>query len=190
MDEAQDEPSAAEKAALASLRTEIVPDRKLERDVVETLAARGLIRPSTGARNPWLRRFGVLAGSASLLAIGVAIGMRESASRASESGLPRYVLFLEGAESLTPEEETRRVQEYKNWARRVAGEGHLISGEKLSAEVLRLGDTPDSAPSGGESVRGYFVIAARDQRQALEIARGCPHLRHGGWIVVRPIAPV
>ena len=50
---------------------------------------------------------------------------------------------------------------------------------------------PDGVPAGGaESVRGYFVIAARDEREALEIARGCPHLRHGGWIVVRPIAPV
>jgi hypothetical protein len=34
------------------------------------------------------------------------------------------------------------------------------------------------------------VMHRPDQRDALEIARGCPHLRHGGGIVVRPIAPV
>jgi hypothetical protein len=132
----------------------------------------------------------MLAAAAALLAIGVAIGARASGSRPPAAGLPRYVLFLEGADSLSPAEESRRVSEYKSWARRVAGEGHLISGEKLRPEILRLGDAPGSSLSGGESVRGYFVIAARDDREALEIARGCPHLRHGGWIVVRPIAPV
>ena len=132
----------------------------------------------------------MLGTAAALLAIGVAIGARASGSRSAEAGLPRYVLFLEGADSLSPEEESRRVAEYKSWARRVAGEGHLVSGEKLRPEVLRLGNTTDSGANGGESVRGYFVIAARDDREALEIARGCPHLRHGGRIVVRPIAPV
>ena len=190
MDEARDELTAAEKAAFASLRREIAPDERFERDVVEALAARGLVRTGAGARIVWRRGLTMLGTAAALLAIGVAIGARASGSRPSVASLPRYVLFLEGTDNLSPEEESRRVEEYKSWARRVAGEGHLVSGEKLRPEVLRLGNSPGSAANGGESVRGYFVIVARNNREALEIARSCPHLRHGGWIVVRPIAPV
>lgn len=190
MDEARDELTAAETAALASLRTEVPPDEGLERKVVKALATRGLVRTGAGARGVWPKRLTMLAAAAALLAIGVAIGVRTSGSRPSVAGLPRYVLFLEGPDSLSPEEESHRVAEYKSWARRVAGEGHLVSGEKLRPEVLHVGNAPGSAANGGELVRGYFVIAARDNREALEIASGCPHLRHGGWIVVRPIAPV
>ena len=54
------------------------------------------------------------------------------------------------------------------------------------------------ASSGGPSARtapprlapaGFFVIAARDEREALAIARTCPHLRYGGTVSVRPIEP-
>jgi hypothetical protein len=37
------------------------------------------------------------------------------------------------------------------------------------------------------SLGGFFIIAARDPEQAREIASTCPHLRHGGWIVIRQI---
>jgi hypothetical protein len=38
--------------------------------------------------------------------------------------------------------------------------------------------------------RGYFVIRARDLAKAIAIARDCPHLKHGGWIALRPIDKV
>lgn len=56
-----------------------------------------------------------------------------------ESGQPRYVLFLEGPGEPSPEEEARRVEVYKLWARRIASAGHLVSGEKPRPEALRLG---------------------------------------------------
>jgi hypothetical protein len=37
-------------------------------------------------------------------------------------------------------------------------------------------------------VRGFFIISAGSFEDALAVARGCPHLRHGGAILVRPIA--
>jgi hypothetical protein len=36
---------------------------------------------------------------------------------------------------------------------------------------------------------GYFIVTARDAGEAIEIARSCPHLKHGGAIAVRPIDP-
>jgi hypothetical protein len=41
-----------------------------------------------------------------------------------------------------------------------------------------------------EEIRGFFVISASDFQDALSVARSCPHLRHGGRILVRPIASV
>jgi hypothetical protein len=35
--------------------------------------------------------------------------------------------------------------------------------------------------------RGYFVISARDADEARRIAATCPHLRHGGRIVLRRV---
>jgi len=190
MNEGNDDLTAAERAAFAALRSDVPPPKELEREVVNALAARGLLRAPAEARPAWLRPFALAGTAAALLAIGVGIGSRGHGGRPIEAALPRYVLFLEGPGEPAADEEARRVQEYKLWARQVAAEGHLVSGEKLAPEAIRLGIS-DGVPAGGaESVRGYFVIAARDEREALEIARGCPHLRHGGWIVVRPIAPV
>ena len=189
MNEANDDLTAGERAAFSALRSDVLPPEELEREVVNALAARGLLRPAATRRN-WLRPFALAGAAAALLAIGVAIGSRSHGARPIAATLPRYVLFLEGPGEPAADEEARRVREYKLWARQVAAEGHLVSGEKLKTEAVRLG-IPDGVPAGGaESVRGYFVIAARDEREALEIARGCPHLRHGGWIVVRAIAPV
>jgi hypothetical protein len=79
------------------------------------------------------------------------------------------------------------VTEYKAWARREAGAGRLIEGEKLEPQALVLG-APADGQAGSRAVAGFFVIAARDDAEALAIARGCPHLAHGGRVVVRRIA--
>jgi hypothetical protein len=36
--------------------------------------------------------------------------------------------------------------------------------------------------------RGFFVVRARDFAEARRIAETCPHLRHGGRIVLRRVA--
>jgi hypothetical protein len=38
-----------------------------------------------------------------------------------------------------------------------------------------------------EMVRGMFSIKADSAEQARKIAESCPHLKHGGKIVIRPI---
>jgi hypothetical protein len=39
------------------------------------------------------------------------------------------------------------------------------------------------------AVRGFFIIRAATEAEALGVARTCPHLRHGGAVAVRPIVP-
>jgi hypothetical protein len=169
-----------EKTSLASLRRDAAPPPALESSVVGELRSRGLVRAG-GSRATWIR-LGALAAGIALFLAGVVVGGRSARPGAPPS--PRYLLLLEGADTVSPEEETARVSEYSAWARKEAGAGHLLSGEKLQPDARVLGTGPSS---GSASVRGFFVISAKDDAEALSIANDCPHLRHGGRVVLRRI---
>ncbi|HTD51632.1 MAG TPA: YciI family protein [Thermoanaerobaculia bacterium] len=186
MNDTDDGWTQSEREALSAQRLDLAAPEALERAVVKELEARGLLERRR-RRPRWLRSVAVLAGAAALFAGGFLAGGRTSRP-ASSIASSRYVLFLEEDGEPSPAEEERRVREYKLWARRLAAAGHMIAGEKLSAKTWRLG-APEGA-GGEDSVGGFFLIAARDDAEALEIARGCPHLRHGGRIVLRKVAPV
>ncbi|MGE5279032.1 MAG: YciI family protein [Acidobacteriota bacterium] len=186
-----DEAGPQLREAISGLPRESPAPAAVEEGVVSALRARGVIRPNRGrsSRRAWLA-----AAAAGLLAAGFLIGRGFPPRRPPGSASPRFVLFLlRGAESVPqrPEEEAARVAEYRAWARGLAGAGRLVTGEKLEDRGERIG-APSSAagPEGEEEIRGFFVISAFDFEDALAVARGCPHLRHGGRILVRPIAPV
>jgi hypothetical protein len=107
----------------------------------------------------------------------------------------RYVLFVESpvGESMTDEQMMARVKEYRGWSVRMRSEGHGLGGEKLAAGGWRLlGDSAVALgpPPEGFVLGGYFLLQARDDAQALEIARTHPHLKHGGRMVLRRIEDV
>jgi hypothetical protein len=86
-----------------------------------------------------------------------------------------------------------RVAEYGAWAGELAQAGQLVRANELGPErtVLRQG-APDvrvmvGAASG--EVTGYFIVTAPSRDAAEAIARGSPHVRHGGVVVVRPVVP-
>jgi len=184
MTRTDDELEDAERFALAGLRQDADPPPELEASVVADLRRRGLLRPAGSRRT----RGAVPAAAAAVIAfaLGIAVGLasRRPSSPALASG--RYVLLLEGADTPSAQEEARRVDEYRAWARKEAGAGRLVSGEKLEPWALALGAAAQ-VPAGGETVRGFFIIAARDDAEALAIAQGCPHLLHGGRVIVRKI---
>lgn len=104
------------------------------------------------------------------------------------------------ASGVGPAEEEKRVTEYRNWARRIGGDGRMIDGQKLTEsryrlaadrggtiETVALGPT-DLASSGG-IIGGYFRIGADSMDEALAVAKTCPHLAHGGRIEVREVDP-
>jgi hypothetical protein len=179
-----------------ALWREMDPPAELEERVVRDLKERGQLR---SPRSAWRRPLLAAVLVAGLLGAGVWFGedrLRQSPSPLGSS----YILLLEGGEfaGSSPREQERRVAEYKAWARELAGRGHLTGGEKLAsgARVLLRGrnGSPQigSAADAGTlaSLGGYFVIVAGDDAEALEIARGCPHIRYGGRVVIRRIEPV
>lgn len=184
------------------LDPEIDPPAQLARRVENSLRARG----SLAARRPaWFRLAGAAAAAALLVAGGYWLGaITGGAADVTVDGAEpgpaatRYVLLLyEGADFRPSTEEDALVAEYRGWAVGLAREGSFVTGEKLEEAGVLL-ESPDgegtSLPGGDHGsplgrLGGYFVIAAADRAEALEIAGTNPHLRHGGRIVVRPIAP-
>ena len=69
--------------------------------------------------------------------------------------------------------------EYARWARDMRP--LVVGGEELGKDVIAIGTETNSAPAG------YFLIRANDDASAARVARACPHLRHGGSVVLRRI---
>lgn len=110
-----------------------------------------------------------------------------------------YVLLVSSAGDASartsPVETRARVQEYREWAGALEERGKLISAEKLDDArgwSLRNRDSRTEVVSrppqrGNQVIGGFFVVRAADDVEALEIARSCPHLVHGGDIELRAI---
>lgn len=169
---------------LAGLAREAPPPSGVEERVVAALHRQGLLRRPRRWRVPL-----AAAASLALFAGGVQVGRsapRAATSAPSVAARPQFLLLLyRGADAarLPDSEEAARVREYSAWARSLHQAGALVAGEKLEDETRSIGG---AAPS--EPVQGYFLIAADDLASAERTARACPHVAHGGVVVVRPIA--
>jgi hypothetical protein len=106
---------------------------------------------------------------------------------------PQYVLLLfqgAGMPASDSKEEAGLVQEYSRWAARERSAGHLLGGEKLNDTSVEISSSRERQIGKPDNqLGGYFVITAPDVSAALAIARTCPHLAHGGSIILRPIDP-
>ena len=191
-------PAALEERTVCALRREGL----LRRAPAPTRAFHLPTRAVAGSRRPRPRQVGfALAASLALFALGLLVGSRwwpSPAPRQSAQGdSPEFMLVLRplpaAAAGDSADAEAERVREYTAWAREARRAG-LVGGEKLKdeARVLRAaGDKLDvaagSESDAGSGVSGYFIIRARDYEHAVSIARGCPHLKHGGTIEIRQI---
>jgi hypothetical protein len=122
---------------------------------------------------------------------GVLFRSRSVAMIPGEPAGNRYVLLLTDSRSVNisgTSQETALVQEYSAWAQRQQVAGHLVAGEKLDDASLELSSSQEIRTED-TSLGGYFVIAAPNLDAAIAIARTCPHVIHGGTIVIRPIDP-
>jgi hypothetical protein len=138
---------------------------------------------------------------AAVLVFGVVLGYGATRFRgavptrvaAATDTAPQFLLLLYdgGGPSSTPVSQDRMnaiIAEYSAWAGRLAAAGQLVSAEKLSDDPAQwLGGSV--ATTDGAAVGGFFLIRARDLSEARRIAEGCPHLKYGGRIELRPIHP-
>lgn len=111
----------------------------------------------------------------------------------------KYMLLLhdstDGASDVSAEEIQAVIGEYVGWRNQIEADGRLIGGEKLADEggkhlsmngdEIRVTDGPYAEIK--EVLGGYFAIRANDYDEAVEISKGCPHLKYGGRIELRQI---
>jgi hypothetical protein len=185
---------------LSTLPRTAVPPPGLEDRVVAALADRGLVR-AIGPRRP-ARRLGWLAAAAACLVAGVCgWALRGLVEPAVPPAPPppaerEYLLLLaEPAPLRTAKPRAELVDEYRGWAAGLAGRGRLVTAARLSGDGRLLASpAPGAAIAAADTaatanpVTGFFVIRAAGLAEAVEIARGCPHLAYGGEISVRPVA--
>lgn len=166
------------------------PPAGLEGQVMAKMSQQGLLPPRIAF--PWKIRttVAVLTACAACFLAGAYLSARRATPPAPPAGA-RFILFLQGEPAQTPEQEATLVREYSQWAREQRTAGHLVAGEKLKQDALLLrGPTGEAeVESPADEIGGFFVVVAPDLDGALKIARTCPHLRHGGRIIIRPIEP-
>lgn len=187
-----DELTAHQRDALATLGADLTVPDHLEQAVVNSLRQQGML----GASRRWVLPLQILAGAAAAMlvfALGVMYASSAPEKTSSTGDVQRQfvLLLLEPmSEPLDAAEEAARVIEYGNWAGRLAAEGRLLAGEKLEDAIAIVGgreQAPNRAPE--ERVTGFFIVRAASLDDALVVARDCPHARHGNRIEVRAIDP-
>jgi hypothetical protein len=182
----------AEQRELRAWRRDQAPPPELEQRVVDGLRQRGLLGrplPPSAARRSLLTGIAI----AAIFILGVWLG-RALPDRPAPAAGARFILLLyedEGFARGGARESAERVREYGAWARRLARSGQLVAGDELGEGGQQLLASTRAEPVGAAQARvlpgGYFVIVAPDEAAALRVAETCPHLRHGGRIVVRRI---
>jgi hypothetical protein len=113
----------------------------------------------------------------------------------------QYLLLIYGAEAKWEKQpSTERdavLQEYNAFTQSIAQSGHLRGGNELNvtktARTIRVRDGKQLISDGPfaetkEQLGGYYLVEAKDQDEALQIAARIPSARMGS-IEVRPIIP-
>lgn len=115
--------------------------------------------------------------------------------------MPNYMLLLHETPTDYSQFSAEQIQavigEYVAWRKKIEAEGKFVAGEKLKDEggkhlsghngSLRITDGPYTEAK--EVIGGYFSISAANYDDAVETARGCPHLKYGGRIELREVEP-
>ncbi len=86
------------------------------------------------------------------------------------------------------------VEQYMAWAQKLGSEGRMLGGDALfpGGKTIRgLGsdrkvlDGPFAESK--EAIGGYFLFKAEDEKEAIEVASGCPGLKWGAALELRQI---
>jgi hypothetical protein len=93
----------------------------------------------------------------------------------------------------TPEAAQRAMAAWLGWIRSLESNGHLKNpGQPLarSGKVVRgskkvVIDGP--FVESKDMVLGFIIVSARDMKQAIELANGCPMLLGEGSVEIRPV---
>lgn len=93
----------------------------------------------------------------------------------------------------TPERARQSMQTWLAWIRELETNGHLKNPGQPLAREGKVVSGKDAIVTDGpyaeakDMVLGFIVIEARDFAHAAELAKGCPMVKGGGSVEVRPV---
>ena len=93
---------------------------------------------------------------------------------------------------LSPEEMEELGNAHMAWAMKLAGAGHLVSGDSLHQKGVLIHGKDCTVKDGPyleskELVGGYYLLQADDLDTIVEIAKACPCHLWGGTTEIRPV---
>ena len=116
--------------------------------------------------------------------------------------MTKFVLLLRSQpldyRAWSPEDLQQLIEKFNNWAGKLAAEGLLTEGAKLTdtggkvIDGLGAKQKVTDGPFGEtkEVVGGFYTITADNYEHAVELCREQPNLGLGGTVEIREIDPV
>ena len=100
--------------------------------------------------------------------------------------MAKYLFIYHGGTAPKSEEETKK--EMDAWGEWLEGMGAAVvdGGNPVGMSVTVNADGSRANNGGSNPASGYSLIEASDDDDAVEKARGCPHLASGGTIELAP----
>jgi len=113
--------------------------------------------------------------------------------------MEKFMFIFQGGQRMnnqSPEEMQSHMGKWMAWIDKLNKTGQYVSGEPLlpGGKLVsgKNGNSVTDGPytEGKEVVGGYFVISARDLKEAVEISKECPGLEVGGSVQVRQVMKI
>ncbi len=94
-------------------------------------------------------------------------------------------------QTASPEEMQTNMHKWMGWVDDLKKKGIYTAGEALlpSGKTLHKNNLVTDGPfaESKEIIGGFFIVSAADIDAAIEIAKDCPDLAHGGSVEVRDV---
>lgn len=109
--------------------------------------------------------------------------------------MPEFMVVLRGSDPelkrVAQDDASQIMERYYAWVDRLKQEKRYLGGSPFregskllsgKRDFVVIMDGPYS--KNGESLTGYFVLAAKDFAEAVDVAKSCPALTHGETVEV------
>lgn len=115
----------------------------------------------------------------------------------TQSDASQYLLLFRGAQwdkGLSPEELQKAMDQFMGWFEGLKEQGKCKGGQPLERQGKIVSGRNGNMVSDGpfaeskEAIGGYFLLQVDSLDEAVEIAKGCPTLKYGSTVEVRPVA--
>ena len=111
-----------------------------------------------------------------------------------ETKRKQFMVVLQGSlkdwKDLSPEESQKILEKYYAWVNGLKEQNRFKGGDPLKDGHFKLTPKGKEVVVDGpfteskETLTGYFLVEAEDEKEIIEISKGCPALGHGESVLI------